>query len=91
MIREARRKAAMAGVSATFEVGDAERLAIEDASFDLVICNSAFTERSRPLLFGGVESVVIHPPVTVHPPARQRRHLRMSLDTPETPRRPDCL
>jgi len=50
---------------------------------DLVICNSAFTERSRHLLFGGVESVVIHPPVTVRPPARQRRHLRMSLDTPD--------
>ena len=50
---------------------------------DLVICNSAFTDRSRPMLFGGVESVVIHPPVMAQPPARERRHLRMSLETPE--------
>ena len=50
---------------------------------DLVICNSAFTERSRPALFDGVASVVIHPPVTVQRPVRERRHLRMSLDTPD--------
>jgi ubiquinone/menaquinone biosynthesis C-methylase UbiE len=42
MIAEARRKAAAASVPATFEVGDAERLALPDASFDLVICNSAY-------------------------------------------------
>jgi ubiquinone/menaquinone biosynthesis C-methylase UbiE len=50
MIDEARRKAAAAGVSATFEVGDAQHIALDDASFDLVICNSAyhwFPDRSR--------------------------------------------
>ena len=50
MIDEARRKAAAAGVTATFEVGDAQHIALEDASFDLVICNSAyhwFPDRAR--------------------------------------------
>jgi ubiquinone/menaquinone biosynthesis C-methylase UbiE len=50
MINEARRKAATAGIPATFEVGDAENLALEDGSFDLVICNSVyhwFSDRSR--------------------------------------------
>ena len=50
MVEEARRKAALAGVAATFMVGDAERLEIEDASFDLVICNSVyhwFPDRQR--------------------------------------------
>ena len=50
MIEEARRKAAAAGVPATFEVGDAEHLALQDASFDLVICNSVyhwFPDRAR--------------------------------------------
>lgn len=50
MIDEARRKAAAAGVSAVFEVGDAQHVALEDASFDLVICNSAyhwFPDRAR--------------------------------------------
>jgi ubiquinone/menaquinone biosynthesis C-methylase UbiE len=42
MIVEARRKASGAGVSATFEVGDAEHLALPDASFDLVICNGVY-------------------------------------------------
>jgi SAM-dependent methyltransferase len=42
MIDEARRKAATAGVPATFAVGDAENLPLEDASFDLVICNSVY-------------------------------------------------
>jgi ubiquinone/menaquinone biosynthesis C-methylase UbiE len=42
MIEQARRKAATAGVPATFEVGDAEHLQLEDAAFDLVICNSAY-------------------------------------------------
>ena len=39
-----------AGVPATFMVGDAERLELEDASFDLVICNSVyhwFPDRQR--------------------------------------------
>jgi ubiquinone/menaquinone biosynthesis C-methylase UbiE len=50
MILEARRKATAAGVPATFEVGDAEHLTVEDASFDLVICNSVyhwFPDRQR--------------------------------------------
>jgi ubiquinone/menaquinone biosynthesis C-methylase UbiE len=50
MIEQARRKAAAAGVPATFEVGDAERLQLEDAAFDLVICNSVyhwFSDRLR--------------------------------------------
>ena len=50
MIHEARRKAASAGVPASFEVGDAQDLALEDASFDLVLCNSVyhwFPDRSR--------------------------------------------
>lgn len=50
MIDEARRKAAATGVSAKFEVGDAEHIALDDASFDLVICNSVyhwFPDRSR--------------------------------------------
>ncbi len=50
MIVEARRKAAAAGVPATFEVGDAEHLALEDASFDLIICNGVyhwFPDRSQ--------------------------------------------
>jgi ubiquinone/menaquinone biosynthesis C-methylase UbiE len=42
MIEEARRKAGVAGVPATFVVGDAERLDLEDASFDLVVCNSVY-------------------------------------------------
>jgi ubiquinone/menaquinone biosynthesis C-methylase UbiE len=50
MIEEARRKATAARVPATFMVGDAERLDLEDASFDLVICNSVyhwFPDRGR--------------------------------------------
>jgi ubiquinone/menaquinone biosynthesis C-methylase UbiE len=42
MIEQARRKAAAARVPATFEVGDAEHLQLEDATFDLVICNSVY-------------------------------------------------
>lgn len=50
MVQEARRKAAAAGVEATFTVGDAERLELDDEAFDLVICNSAyhwFPDRER--------------------------------------------
>lgn len=50
MVREARRKAAAAGVPATFEVGDGEHLPLEDASFDVVLCNSVyhwFADRPR--------------------------------------------
>jgi ubiquinone/menaquinone biosynthesis C-methylase UbiE len=42
MVEEARRKAAAAGVPAVFEVGDAEELPFDEASFDLVICNSVY-------------------------------------------------
>ncbi len=50
MVEEARRKAKTMGAPATFAVGDAERLEVEDASFDLVICNSVyhwFPDRQR--------------------------------------------
>jgi ubiquinone/menaquinone biosynthesis C-methylase UbiE len=42
MVETARRKAVAAGVPATFEVSDAEDLPLDDASFDLVICNSVY-------------------------------------------------
>jgi ubiquinone/menaquinone biosynthesis C-methylase UbiE len=42
MIDQARRKAADAGVRAVFEVGDAQALAFEDESFDVVVCNSVY-------------------------------------------------
>jgi ubiquinone/menaquinone biosynthesis C-methylase UbiE len=42
MVEEARRKATALGVPATFSVGDAEHLEVEDGAFDLVICNSAY-------------------------------------------------
>jgi ubiquinone/menaquinone biosynthesis C-methylase UbiE len=50
MASVARRKAALAGVTASFSVGDAEALEIEDGAFDLVLCNSAyhwFADRPR--------------------------------------------
>ena len=50
MVEEAKKKAALANVPATFMVGDAERLEVPDASFDLVICNSVyhwFPDRQR--------------------------------------------
>jgi ubiquinone/menaquinone biosynthesis C-methylase UbiE len=50
MVEEATRKAAASKVPATFVVGDAEHIEAEDASFDLVICNSAyhwFADRQR--------------------------------------------
>jgi ubiquinone/menaquinone biosynthesis C-methylase UbiE len=53
MIEEARSKAMAAGVPATFEVGDAESLALDDATFDLVICNSVyhwFSDRPKAVL-----------------------------------------
>jgi ubiquinone/menaquinone biosynthesis C-methylase UbiE len=42
MVEEARRKAKVMGVPATFTLGDAEHLELEDGAFDLVICNSAY-------------------------------------------------
>lgn len=50
MLEIARRKAAAAGLEATFSVGDAESLELPDASFDLVVCNSVyhwFPDRAR--------------------------------------------
>jgi ubiquinone/menaquinone biosynthesis C-methylase UbiE len=50
MVAVARRKAAAAGVTATFMVGDAEALELPDATFDVVVCNSAyhwFPDRAR--------------------------------------------
>jgi ubiquinone/menaquinone biosynthesis C-methylase UbiE len=50
MIEVAKRKAASAGVAASFTVGDAESLAAADGSFDLVIGNSVyhwFADRRR--------------------------------------------
>ena len=50
MLEMARRKAAAAGVAATFQVGDAEALNLPDGTFDLVVCNSAyhwFPDRTR--------------------------------------------
>jgi ubiquinone/menaquinone biosynthesis C-methylase UbiE len=50
MLAAARRKAAAAGLRATFTEGDAESLGLPDASVDLVICNSAyhwFGDRAR--------------------------------------------
>jgi ubiquinone/menaquinone biosynthesis C-methylase UbiE len=42
MVEEARKKASLSGVPATFMVGDAEHLQLEDGAFDLVICNSVY-------------------------------------------------
>jgi ubiquinone/menaquinone biosynthesis C-methylase UbiE len=50
MVEEARRKASAMSVPATFVVGDAEHLPVEDESVDLVICNSVyhwFPDRGR--------------------------------------------
>ena len=42
MVEEARKKAAVAGVPATFVVGDADKLDVEDGAVDLLICNSVY-------------------------------------------------
>jgi len=42
MVEEARKKAAAAGVPATFVVGDADALEVEEGSFDLILCNSVY-------------------------------------------------
>src|SRR5205085_2278062 len=50
MLAVARHKAEVMDVAATFTVGDAEALDVEDGAFDLVICNSAyhwFPDRAR--------------------------------------------
>jgi SAM-dependent methyltransferase len=52
MVDVARRKATALGIPASFLVGDAEALSLEDQSFDLVICNSVyhwFADRARTL------------------------------------------
>lgn len=50
---------------------------------DLVICNSTFTESTRAALYPRVPSVVVRPPVPAARAARERRYVRMSLQTPE--------
>lgn len=50
MLEVAKKKAAAAGVPATFMVGDAEALEVPDGAFDIVVCNSAyhwFPDRAR--------------------------------------------
>ncbi len=42
MVEEARKKAAVAGLAATFVVGDADKLEVEDASVNLLLCNSVY-------------------------------------------------
>src|SRR5262249_38114052 len=59
MVEEARRKATIAGIPASFVVGDAEHLEVEDGSVDLVLCNSVyhwFPDRRRTIaeLGGGL-------------------------------------
>jgi len=48
---------------------------------DLLICNSAFTQTTRAALYPTVRSVVVHPAARFTDPSRERRYLRMSLDT----------
>lgn len=50
---------------------------------DLVVCNSAFTDSTRGALYPTTPSVVVHPPALLNGPARERRYVRMSLDTPQ--------
>lgn len=47
----------------------------------LVVCNSGFTEATKASLYPGLRSVIVHPPVPAVRPARERRYVRMSLDT----------
>lgn len=49
---------------------------------DLVICNSAFTETTRASVYPTVRSAVVHPAARFVMPSRERRFVRMSLDTP---------
>jgi glycosyltransferase involved in cell wall biosynthesis len=50
---------------------------------DFVVCNSAFTASTLRALFPGIRSAVIHPPVGEPLVLRERRYVRMSLDTAE--------
>lgn len=50
---------------------------------DLVIANSAFTETTRAALYPVVRSAVVHPAARISDPTRERRFVRMSLDTPQ--------
>ena len=59
-----------------------ERLA-RHAPPNLVICNSAFTQTTQARLYPGLRSAVVHPAVHRGVPVRARRHLRLSLDTPQ--------
>lgn len=58
-----------------------ERLARHVAP-DLVISNSAFTAATQASLFPGVRSAVVHPPARFGFAQRERRYVRMSLETP---------
>jgi glycosyltransferase involved in cell wall biosynthesis len=49
----------------------------------LVISNSRFTDGTKPALYPGIRSVVVYPPVPGVRPGRERRYVRMSLDTSE--------
>jgi len=53
---------------------------------DIVICNSEFTASTLPLLYSGVASCVVHPPVPELPPLTEdaRARLRASLATDES-------
>lgn len=51
---------------------------------DVTICNSRFTQASVAALYPGGPSAVVHPPARLTPPVRQRRYVRMSLDTPQS-------
>lgn len=50
---------------------------------DLVIANSAFTETTRATMYPTVRSAVLHPAARFRDPNRERRFVRMSLDTPQ--------
>lgn len=42
MVEEARRKAALLGIRATFQVGDAEEAPLPVESYDLIVCNAVY-------------------------------------------------
>ena len=49
----------------------------------LVIANSTFTARTQAALYPGLPSAVVYPPARAVAPTRSRRHVRMSLGTPQ--------
>jgi ubiquinone/menaquinone biosynthesis C-methylase UbiE len=48
-VQIARRNAAVAGIAARFDLGDAAALPVGDASVDLVVCRAAFKNFSQPV------------------------------------------